>query len=233
MEKNTQKIEPKDAHPDGSVEVHSIWDTVQGEGPFFGTPAVFIRLAGCNLQCHWCDTDYTSVRKRMTPLDVVEELSALPSRKLIVITGGEPFRQNLQSLVLRLIDEMGPGGIVQIETNGTLGVPFILAKMSVVCSPKTRSIPHQTAMRADAFKYVVKAGLIDSSDGLPLVSVGPQYGRPYRPPMLNQVADKIFVQPLDEKDEIKNKKNLDAAVESCRRFGYRLSVQTHKLAGLD
>ena len=63
---NGQPIEKVQRTFDGTLEVHSIFKTIQGEGPFCGTPAVFIRLAGCNLQCPWCDTCllYTSPSPR-------------------------------------------------------------------------------------------------------------------------------------------------------------------------
>ena len=105
---NIQPIE-KLAHPvDGKLDVHSIFFTIQGEGPFTGHPAIFIRLAGCNLQCPKCDTDYTSKRSRMLYQDILGEVRRLTpkthkNRTLIVITGGEPLRQDLHML-LDLID---------------------------------------------------------------------------------------------------------------------------------
>ena len=71
---NIQPIEKRELSVDGSVQVHSIFYTLQGEGPFSGQPAVFVRLAGCNLQCPACDTDYTS---RRTPMPVAAILDAV------------------------------------------------------------------------------------------------------------------------------------------------------------
>ena len=56
---NSQAIEKSAHYTTRSYDVHSIFPTIQGEGPFVGQPAIFIRLAGCNLQCPACDTDYT------------------------------------------------------------------------------------------------------------------------------------------------------------------------------
>ena len=123
MRLNTQPIEKKVHREDGIVEVHSIFYTIQGEGPFCGTPSVFVRLAGCNPQCPWCDTEYSSSRMEMTPFEVVVQAKVrfrLPKGGLVVITGGEPFRQNL-SYLLRALTEHGY--YVQIETNGTLPPP--------------------------------------------------------------------------------------------------------------
>jgi len=69
---NTQPIEKRQHTTE--LEVHSIFYTIQGEGPFCGTPAVFVRLAGCNLQCPSCDTDYTSKRTRMTAEEICDRV---------------------------------------------------------------------------------------------------------------------------------------------------------------
>ena len=105
---------------DFTVEVHSIFDTIQGEGPFAGSPAVFIRLTGCNLQCQFCDTEYTSVREAITPVEALNRVKAAHGdspRGLVVLTGGEPFRQNISPLCAALLHA---GYHVQIETNGTM-----------------------------------------------------------------------------------------------------------------
>ena len=101
---NTQDPEPRILN--ALLQVHSIFHTIQGEGPFAGTPAVFIRLAGCNLKCPGCDTEYTSKRKEMTVaqiLDAIYEVSSITT-KLVVITGGEPFRQDLTRLLNALTE---------------------------------------------------------------------------------------------------------------------------------
>ena len=64
MQLNQQAMEKQDHSPHGSLEVFKIFPTIQGEGPFTGRRSVFVRLAGCNLQCPMCDTDYTSNRVR-------------------------------------------------------------------------------------------------------------------------------------------------------------------------
>ena len=159
---NQQPIEKSIDHPEGLLDVHSIFYTIQGEGPFSGFPAVFIRLAGCNLQCPWCDTEYTQGRRLAHPEVVAQYVHSLSLPKgLVVITGGEPFRQNLTSLLTHL-DKLGH--LVQIETNGTLAPSeFHYSKyprmdhyhgVYIVCSPKTGRVNPGIVRHACCFKYV-------------------------------------------------------------------------------
>ena len=60
MQRNTQPAEKQVKSSGLILAINSIFYTIQGEGPFAGSPAVFVRLAGCNLQCPMCDTEYTS-----------------------------------------------------------------------------------------------------------------------------------------------------------------------------
>lgn len=236
---NTQKMEAPDYRDDRSIEVHSIWDTIQGEGPFAGMPATFVRLTGCNLQCRLCDTNYTSKRELTTPGKLLEQIEELPRRRVVVFTGGEPFRQRLDLAIDRITDS---GRLVQIETNGTLcpqwlkdwnfGLTGEYEDIVIVCSPKTQAINNDMWQYIDALKYVVRAKYIDE-DGLPKSSVGPQYGAPARPP--NYWRGEIYVQPLDMGiwNPVQNEENMKAAADVCMRHGYRLSIQMHKLVGLE
>ena len=125
---NIQPIEKRTQEKE-TLDVHSVFYTIQGEGPFTGCPAVFVRLADCNLQCPGCDTDYTSTRRRVCVLDLIWEIRNYfkdnhieGTRRLVVITGGEPLRQKraLAYLIGRLQFQM----TVQIETNGTIELPI-------------------------------------------------------------------------------------------------------------
>lgn len=232
LTENIQPIEKKiERQPHDELAVHSIFDTIQGEGPFAGEPATFIRLAGCNLNCKWCDTDYTSKRSRLTPNEINDVMMTMPARRVVVLTGGEPFRQDFYGFFLHCIK---PGQILQVETNGTLYRDFLekqyTEQMVIVCSPKTPAIDDRMWRFINALKYVVEDGRIDETDGLPLSSVGPQYGRPARPPEYWKGV--IFVQPLDVQDPVKNLENLKAAAESCMKHNYILTTQIHKEAGL-
>lgn len=232
---NIQPIEKYTADPSGRLAVHSIFYTIQGEGPFCGQPAVFIRLAGCNLQCPSCDTIYTGdVVQTLRPLEVLERVRDVRTSKrqhLVVITGGEPFRQEN---IVDLVEALQLNGFtVQIETNGTLPVPagFDPRKEAyIVVSPKTGKVNPSIANRACAWKYVISYDSVDASDGLPILALDhtavPRVARPAS-------ATHVYVQPKDAKDEVLNERNLQAAITSCMTFGYTLQLQIHKIANLD
>lgn len=108
--------------------VSEIFGSLQGEGPKAGEPAVFLRLAFCNLKCSWCDTKYTwdwskydmAKEVRPMPLEEVEEAIRSYAIKHLVVTGGEPLLQakRLEPLLRRL-----EGYYVEVETNGTVPPP--------------------------------------------------------------------------------------------------------------
>lgn len=237
MLKNLQKASPR-LKNNPILEVHSIFYTIQGEGIYCGYPAVFVRLNGCNLQCPLCDTDYTSNVIEMTPFDVVKQCIKLHKsqnsahKKLVVITGGEPFRQaNALGHLCVLLEDSG--FIVQIETNGTMPPPANLPKTVVImCSPKTSKLNPKLEKIINAYKYVIKSNDFNLLDGLPITALDHK-ASPYiaRPP--KDFKGNIYVQPLDEQDEIKNKLHLKTAIDVCQKFNYILQIQVHKLIGVD
>jgi 7-carboxy-7-deazaguanine synthase len=229
---NAQPIEKQECNSGVLLDVHSVFYTIQGEGPYCGRPAVFIRLAGCNLQCPGCDTDYTSNRRWRAFDALAEDAFVLmgPRARLVVITGGEPFRQNIAPLCQYLIDHFAFD--VQVETNGTLPPPKDLPEeVKIVCSPKTGKIHREIANRATCFKYVMSASSI-GADGLPSHVLG-HTAEPHvaRPP--NTYRGRVYLQPSDSRDSTLNKLNLDAVVGSCLRHGHTLQLQIHKLVNLE
>lgn len=230
---NAQVREKQRIRDDGVLEVHSLFHTIQGEGPFAGLAAVFIRLTGCNLQCPLCDTDYTSNREELSPFQVLDTARracpAFAKTDLAVLTGGEPFRQNIGPTVREFLLA---GWKVQIETNGTLFLedfPWYAENLTVVCSPKTPVIEPKIVKHVNAWKYVVEAGKVEAHDGLPAVALGGM--KPARPPKEFR-RSQIYLQPCDEQDEAKNKANLKAARDSALKWGYRCGVQLHKILGV-
>lgn len=113
----------------GGLVVNEIFYSLQGEGFHTGTPAVFVRLAGCNLRCPFCDTDHTGGRS-MTIDEIIGKISQYPATT-VILTGGEPSLQDIAPLIDALHDE---GRRVHIETNGTRKLPATIDW--VTCSPK-------------------------------------------------------------------------------------------------
>lgn len=244
ISRNTQPVEKPFMSKRGEIELHHTFFTIQGEGPFAGDRAVFVRLTGCNLQCPGCDTEYTEQRHRVMPSYVVDQVNAecrkrLISSILVVITGGEPMRQNIARLVFELLQA---GHRVQIETNGVLPPSPELALLirdqddvDLVVSPKTWKISPWTASLATAFKYVIRAGDVSPVDGLPTKALGhkvPSVRRGVaRPP--KDWEGVIYVNPMDEQDDARNSKNMAACLRSATVFGYRMGVQLHKILNLE
>lgn len=231
MIENHQPIEKQVSHENGAVDVHSIFHTIQGEGPFAGWPATFIRLAGCNLQCPGCDTDYTRNRQLMELHEVLDILDRwkVGLGHLVVITGGEPFRQNIGRLVECLLEA---DFRVQIETNGTLyqELPWSHESLTIVCSPKAGAINAQLEPHIDAYKYVLDADHVSSKDGLPGKTL--LRDNHVARPVDDGTDGRIYVSPLDEGSIYKNKKNTETAIATCMKYGYILCLQIHKVIGL-
>ncbi len=101
------------------MQIIEIYKSLQGESSYAGLPCVFVRLAGCNLRCTWCDSEYTfKGGKRMTIEEVEREVDRLsPDRGLVEITGGEPLLQEREAVALmeRLLSS---GFGVLLETSG-------------------------------------------------------------------------------------------------------------------
>ena len=116
------------------IKVSEIFTSFQGEGPYIGTPATFLRLYGCNLNCPWCDTDISTYE--MLSVDDVAEILMTQMEfnniNLLVITGGEPTLQMEE--IKRLIKELPEGIKIQLETNGSIFE--YLPEVEYVISPK-------------------------------------------------------------------------------------------------
>lgn len=221
--------------PLGRLWVQEVFATLQGEGEFAGTPSVFLRLAGCNLRCDFCDTDFESGFDEETNFlgvdDLMLRIGSLvhdnPGCNNIVITGGEPFRQNFVPLARSLI---AIGYTVEVETAGTLfleGFHKIASNCHVTVSPKTPKLNESIETIASAYKYVVSDYSAEGGDALvPLSENGkqlplPKYGQP------------IFIQPMDDQNKQRAERNIQAAVNMTMQTGWRLSVQTHKMLGIE
>lgn len=234
----TNPIRKTEYAEEGSLWVKSVFYTLQGEGIFSGDPAVFIRLAGCNLRCYWCDTDFEN--SDWYPdigglVKHVDQIASTAGTSLVVITGGEPMRQNITQLCLEL---MRRTYTVQIETAGTVVPPGLLSlkerapeRLYIICSPKTGKVAAELVPMVDAWKYIIQAGGISEEDGLPTAStqVEGKECQIFRAPE----GSLVYVQPMDEQDEQRNWMNLIAARDICLMYGYRLNIQLHKLVEVE
>jgi 7-carboxy-7-deazaguanine synthase len=227
MQANTQIPVKSIASDDGQqLLVHSVFYTIQGEGPFAGCPALFVRLGGCNLQCPGCDTEYTDGSQWLSVSELIGSFA--DNVQLVVITGGEPFRQNISMFANTLI---ALGIKVQVETNGTLPPsPGLRESVAIVCSPKTGKVNKLLLPRIVAWKYVGRAQDLACDDGLPVMALGhsavPRLARPigFAP---------VYLQPMDEQDPKLNALHQKAVVDSCLKHGYRLCLQIHKIIGVE
>ena len=181
------------------MNLHSIFYSIQGEGFHTGMPAVFVRFAGCNLACSWCDTDH-SQQFSMSPHEIVAECKRYPSSN-VILTGGEPMIQKIVPLV-RLLHQFGFW--VAIETNGTRPVPGCLDWITV--SPKSPG-----RFKCNELKLVYTGQDISQYEEVPRFCCSV-----YR-----------FLQPC-------SMENVDETVQMVKENPtWRLSLQTHKLIGIE
>lgn len=104
-----------------SLRVSDIFSSIQGESSFAGLPFTFIRLAGCNLNCSWCDTPQSRLfRGDIIPVDAVMDAVGQKGMQHVCVTGGEPLLQEAcYALLGRLVDN---SYITTLETNGTIDI---------------------------------------------------------------------------------------------------------------
>jgi 7-carboxy-7-deazaguanine synthase len=189
------------------LQLAEIFYSIQGEGTWTGTPAVFVRLAGCNLACDFCDTDYAT--KVFAGVDeVVEKVRESGGDcPMVILTGGEPLAQ---AETPALIDALRRDGRrVHIESNGTI-YSDLPADVWLCVSPKERVDPRMAA-RANEAKLIVDERVPE--EHLPLFAEMPT----------------ILLQPEGNKPA-----NVAIALEYAKTHPqrFRLSLQTHKFIGV-
>jgi 7-carboxy-7-deazaguanine synthase (Cx14CxxC type) len=213
-----------------TYSVREIYYTLQGEGAQTGRPAVFLRFAGCNLWsgreqhrseaiCRFCDTEFVGTDgpgggKFETPAALSEAVADVwpkgmsGTHKYVVCTGGEPLLQ----LDAAAIDALHHTGFeVGVETNGTVAAPAGIDWLCV--SPKGRAT-------------------VEQRSGNELKLVYPQLEEEAQPALFEELHfDNFFLQPLH--DEYIDA-NTQAAIDYCLAHPrWRLSLQTHKIIGID
>ena len=217
-----------------NLPINEIFSSVQGEGSFTGTPAVFVRLQFCAVGCPWCDTKYTWEKKDLDKITFIEMLSKpkdaptwadvpipaliawllLQPEKLIVITGGEPCNYDLTEFTAKLLFK---GKQVQIETSGTSEInahdnTFITLSPKIGM-PGGLEVLASAAYRADEIKMPVgKQKDVDTLKAF-LGSIA----------RITEDSPIVYLQPLSQSE-----KATELCIEQARQNGWRLSAQLHK-----
>lgn len=230
----TNNIEKSELAKDGSVVrmvSGSPFRTIQGEGPYAGHPAVFIRLHGCHLRCVFCDTEFDNPNDPEISSEALafNTIAARGSARLVVITGGEPMRQNILPLAHRLFHF---GFKVQIETAGTFWIDGIERYTEIVCSPKTPTIHPNIYKHATAFKYVISHKFFyNTGDYVPWTATqrGVRDAELARP----RPGAPVYLSPCDEQNEDCNAKNRRLVADMAMRCEDVIAgLQLHKFLGV-
>lgn len=190
------------------MKVNEIFYSLQGEGYHTGTPAVFIRLSGCNLKCPFCDTDFKE-HTEMTEEQIVNSVCKLSSTcQLVVITGGEPTLQDC-TLLIDLLHQNGHK--VSMESNGTHKAPYNIDWLTI--SPKKPFLTNGGDM------------VIEKCNELKLV-----YDGKIKPQDFGIKADHYYLQPCDVGEPVRNSEIINDCVEFLKTNPkWKLSLQTQKI----
>ena len=203
-----------------TYRVNDIFYSLQGEGRNTGRAAVFVRFAGCNLHCTFCDTNFDTYQEMTAPdiIATVREKSNVCEAPLplIVLTGGEPTLQADDTLVEQLHQA---GYVVAMESNGTLPPPKGIDWLTI--SPKSLR-KGGASFRCDELKIVFDVETPQLLSGLELT------------PDDDGHLPLLYLQPCDTGHHERNKRITAACVDYIKQHPqWRLSLQTHKLIGID
>lgn len=192
-----------------TFKINEIFYSLQGEGFWTGTPSVFIRFSGCNLRCPFCDTIHDK-GKNMSEEEIIQSIDIYPANH-VILTGGEPSLFVTKSLLDKL---HSIGKYVAIETNGTNKLPEGIDWITV--SPKNNFVEKATP-------------IIRQCDELKIVFSNTNFD-----PHIEIKANHRFLQPCDTGNSEKNQKILQAAIAFIKENPtWRLSIQTHKIIGIE
>lgn len=193
-------------------KINEIFYSIQGEGKLVGRPCVFVRFAGCNLDCYFCDTNHKDgeyYTKEELEAEV-EKLTKGDSNIFIVLTGGEP------TLQLKEDEPLFQKYNTQIETNGTKSVPSWIDFIAI--SPKTKINLKNINFESGAFVYAKLIYEDKKSD--------------YIKKLAQELADKgieVYIQPLEINGEMNIKETIKFVLDNPQ---FNLSLQVHKLIGV-
>jgi organic radical activating enzyme len=194
-----------------NLKVKQIFYSLQGEGARQGEASIFVRLSGCNLQCEFCDTDYTG-GEEMSLFHIHAAIRDFAC-KWIVWTGGEPSLQLTDDV---LIFFKKRGYLQAIESNGHKPLSDLLDY--TVVSPKFLNMSYARTMnpRVDEVRLPIKHG-----QEIPSISILPE-------------ASHYCLSPIFVVERRRTRANIQYCVKYIEEHPeWRLSVQMHKLIGLE
>ena len=200
------------------MKINEIFYSLQGEGHYTGTPAVFVRFAGCNLRCWFCDTNFETGQE-MSEDEIVGAVLKYPTR-YVVITGGEPTLQLTASLCDKL---HAHGCYLMMETNGTRPLSEGCQVDWVTCSPKLSDI-----INGKRKLVPLRIGHIDE------LKVVFEDSESQDIALYEQIsANEYRLQPCDTQDPQRNQEIIDKTISYILQHPqWKLSLQTHKILGV-
>lgn len=211
-----------------------IYKSVQGESSFAGVPCIFVRLAGCNLRCSWCDSEYTFTGGyKLTEDEVAAEIEKLAPVKLVEFTGGEPLLQEreLVPLMQRLL---GEGYELMIETSGERPVDNVPTAVHRIIDVKCPGSGEASRFRMSNLEQLTKR------DEVKFVITGRsdyEYAREFiRQHDLESRAGQILLSPAFTKTPVPERSTINALLDPSELVNWmledglkaRLSLQIHK-----
>ena len=134
------------------LRITEIFHSIQGESSHAGRPCAFVRLAGCNLRCRWCDSEYTFTGgERMSIDEVVRQVKSYGC-DLVEVTGGEPLAQSeALDLIRRLCDE---GFEVLLETSGSIDIAPVDPRTTIILDIKCPGSGEATKNRWENLQHL-------------------------------------------------------------------------------
>jgi 7-carboxy-7-deazaguanine synthase len=149
------------------LKINEIFKSIQGESTYAGLPCTFIRLAGCNLRCTYCDTNYAYYNgEEISDEDIVAKIEEY-GVKCVEFTGGEPLLQEETPKLLKTL--LDKGYDVLIETNGSICIGCLDKRLNIIMDYKTPKSNMSERMRPKNFDFLkktdqIKFVVMDESD---------------------------------------------------------------------